>query len=87
MEETLTISQLDVDTIAWIRQEAQRTATPVEIIIRQLIYRGIEAERQKTHHQHYHDLDALAGTWSEAAAAEFRQSIEGFQQVDSTLWQ
>jgi hypothetical protein len=87
MEETLTVSQLDADTIAWIRQESQRTGTPVEVIIRQLIYRGLEVERQKSRPQRFHDLDALAGTWSAEDAADFHRAIEDFQQIDTTLWQ
>ncbi|UBF24490.1 type II toxin-antitoxin system ParD family antitoxin [Kovacikia minuta CCNUW1] len=37
--------------------------------------------------QTYHDLDALAGTWSDAAAAEFLSAIADFSHVDKELWQ
>lgn len=34
----------------------------------------------------YHDLDALAGTWSEADAAAFQAATTPFEQIDDTLW-
>lgn len=34
----------------------------------------------------YSDLDALAGTWSKAQAAEFDEAITPFGTVDQALW-
>jgi len=34
----------------------------------------------------YHDLDSLAGTWSEEDAAEFASATSDFEQVDQQLW-
>lgn len=42
MEYTLTISHLDTTTTTWIEQEALRTGTSIETIIRKLIYRGLD---------------------------------------------
>lgn len=87
MEQTLTISQLDSTTTEWLKQEAVRTGTSVEAVVRQLIYRGVEAERQKMQQQRYHDLDALFGTWSDEEADEFLQAVEDFNKIDTALWQ
>lgn len=87
MEPLLTLTQLDRTAAAWIEREAQRTGLPVETVIRQLIYRGLEVERQKEQPQRHHDLDALAGTWSIEEAAELHQAIADMEQIDSTLWQ
>jgi hypothetical protein len=57
---------------------------PVEVVARQLIYRGLEAENR---HKRYHDLDDLAGTWSPEEADEFRQAISDLNQIDRSLWQ
>ena len=35
---------------------------------------------------HYHDLDALAGTWSERDLREFEAAIEPLRKVDQQLW-
>jgi hypothetical protein len=87
MEESLTITQLDRTATEWIEQEAQRTGMPIEAVARQLIYRGLEVERQKVRQQRYHDLDALAGTWSAEEADEFRNAIADLNNIDQSLWQ
>ena len=33
-----------------------------------------------------HDLDSLAGSWSREEAEEFVGAIQGFEQVDLSLW-
>ena len=87
MREPLTITQLDHTVTEWIEQEAQRTGMPIEAVARRLIYRGLEVERQQARQQRYHDLDALAGTWSAEEADEFRNAIADLNQIDPTLWQ
>ncbi|MDQ2996090.1 MAG: hypothetical protein M3R61_03400 [Chloroflexota bacterium] len=77
MSEPLTITQLDHTATEWIEQEAQRTGMPIEAGARQLIYRGLEVERQ----QRYHGLDALAGTWSAEEANEFCHAIADLNQL------
>jgi hypothetical protein len=34
----------------------------------------------------FHDLDFLAGTWSEADAAEFDKATASLRKVDEELW-
>ena len=87
MDQPLTIAELDNTATEWIEQEAQRTGMPVEVIVRQLIYRGLEVERQKARRQRYHDLDALAGTWSAEEAEEFNHAVADFNQIDPSIWQ
>ena len=63
---SLTVSELDPATTAWIIQEAQRSGMSVEVVARRLIYRGLELEQKGAHQALVlrHELDALAGTWS-----------------------
>jgi hypothetical protein len=86
MEKSLTITDLDTTASAWIEQEAQRSGTPVEQVVRRLIYRGLEEEQRRAQRQRYHDLDALAGTWSAADADEFTQGTADFNQIDPAFW-
>ncbi|MBI4639366.1 MAG: hypothetical protein HY731_01660 [Candidatus Tectomicrobia bacterium] len=44
-------------------------------------------ERESSQLQVYHDLDSLAGTWSDEQASEFLNAIADFEQVDEKLWQ
>jgi spore germination cell wall hydrolase CwlJ-like protein len=85
MGEPLTITQLDPTATEWIEQEAQRTGLPIEAVARQLIYRGLEVERQQARRHRHYDLDALAGTWSEEEADEFRHAIADLNQIDPPL--
>jgi hypothetical protein len=64
MSNTL-VTQLDTASATWIEQKAQRTGLPIDVIVRQLIQRGIELERQQLRRERHHDLDSLAGTWSD----------------------
>ena len=34
----------------------------------------------------HNDLDALAGTWTAADAAEFERATAGFGEIDAALW-
>ncbi len=86
MAQALTISQLDRTVTGWIELEAQRTGMSVEMVLRRLIYRGLEAERQKAQQQRYHDLDSLAGTWSVEEGDEFRHAIANLEQIGANLW-
>ena len=48
-------------------------------VIKQIIAPEIE---DKVHH----DLDELAGTWSDQEAAEFMDSVSEFGKIDRELW-
>ena len=48
--------------------------------------REMDLDKKKAQFPIHHDLDHLAGTWSEEDAAEFDKATEIFQQVDEELW-
>jgi len=35
----------------------------------------------------FHDLDALAGTWTAAEAKAFAAAIQNFEEIDPAMWQ
>ena len=86
MDTYVKMPELDAATMAWIEAEAARSGEPVGNVVRRLIYRGLETERAAQPVVH-HDLDDLAGTWSEEEAAEFRRISDEFNRVDPTIWQ
>jgi hypothetical protein len=57
------------------------------MVVRNLIYRGIEVERERAQQTVHYDLDELAGTWDREDAAEFLEAVEDFAKVDPVLWQ
>lgn len=85
MEHSVVITQLDRATMAWMAQEAERTGLSIEAVAARLIYRGLEAENMQLGDGRHHDLDALAGTWSDEEADEFRQAIAGIESVCEKL--
>jgi hypothetical protein len=86
MNEPITINHLDDAAAEWIEEQAAQRGLDKEAIILQLIHRGIDREQKKAELPRYHDLDALAGTWSEEEAAEFERATASLRQVDEELW-
>ena len=75
------LRDLDTATLARIKSTARRQKLSVNRLI-------VETLRQ-----HYapgnrapDELDALAGTWSEAEADEFNAAIAPFGEIDRALW-
>jgi hypothetical protein len=87
MPRSIMIDDIDDATASWLMAEAKRQGVSVERVAGQLLQRGLEWERRRTALPTYHDLDALAGTWSEAEALAFLQAVADFEHVDPALWQ
>ena len=86
MSTNITIQELDEATAKWISEEAERRGVSVESVVLELIHKGINVAQESSQLQAYHDLDSLAGTWSEEQEAEFLHAIANFEQVDEKLW-
>ena len=87
MDTTLTIKNLDQPSMEWINQKAKLLGIDLEEVIVQLIHEQIESDEREPKLKQYHDLDSLAGTWSNEESEEFFQATENFNQVDESLWQ
>lgn len=79
----ISLTGIDDDTDRKLKQEARRKKVSVNALILELIRRGIGAT---TSRQVSHDLDTLAGTWSDGEAAEFLKSLADFERIDKELW-
>ena len=86
MATEITIHNLDDATAEWISREAQRRGISIESLVLDLIRKGISIDRESSQMQTCHDLDSLAGTWSEEEEREFLNAIADFEQVDEKLW-
>jgi len=87
MPRSITIEDVDDATVNWLTEEAGRRGVSVESVAGQLLQRGLAWERRRAALPTYHDLDALAGTWSADDAAAFLHAVASFEHVDLTLWQ
>ena len=77
----LSLRGLDATILARLKTDARRRKTSVNRTIIDLITRHFGQSDVA-----YSDLDALAGTWSKAAAAEFEDAIAPLGKVDQALW-
>lgn len=69
--------------MAVLKREAKRLGTSVNILILQMIERGLGL---KTRRVKYHDLDHLIGTWTSDDAKQFKESTKQFEKIDKELW-
>jgi hypothetical protein len=69
-----------------LEQESKRTGTSINGLIVQALrsFLGLSPHGAARVH---HDLDHLAGTWSESDAREFAEAVKGFEAVDAELWE
>ena len=70
----LSLRGLDAAVLARIKSDARRRKTSVNRTIIELLTRHFGRSGAQ-----YNDLDALAGTWSKAEAAEFDEAIAPFR--------
>ncbi len=73
------------ETMHILKEEAKKQDKSVNSIILHLINLELGFEPRKT--PIYHDLDFLAGTWSELDQDEFKQHTSDFEAIDKDLWQ
>lgn len=86
MGNPLTI-EVDPVTLEQLRNEARRRGVDVSDVALESLKRGLPTVRTAvTGGPPYHDLDAFAGTWSDAEANEFLAAIKDFGRIDPELW-
>lgn len=79
----LSIRGVEEDALQRIRAAAKQRRVSVNAYLVELIRRDAGLAPASSRH---HDLDALAGTWSDADASEFGVSQRDFGLVDPALW-
>ena len=79
------LQDLDQTIAEQVAQEAQRHHLNLNEFILSLLKLGL-LTWQQTEQPPYHDLDALAGTWSDEEADQFASTISDFSQIDESLW-
>jgi len=69
-----------------LEQESRRRGSSINSLVVEAIgaFLGVPGSGRR---RVYHDLDHLAGTWSEADAREFAKAVRGFDVVDGEMWE
>ncbi len=68
-----------------LKQEAEKQNISVNFLILKLIESGI-GYNHTIKRPTYHDLDALAGTWSAKDERKFIKNTKNFEKIDKNLW-
>lgn len=71
------------ELMALLKREAKRLHTSVNVLLLQIIERGLGFSREKVI---YRDLDHLAGSWSSVDEKNFQENTRAFEQIDKELW-
>jgi hypothetical protein len=82
---TLSLRGIDGELAEKLRKAAEKTGgslnkTVLEILRKSL---GLSSERRE---KVFHDLDDLAGTWSDEDWKKFKKATKHFEGIDKDLW-
>lgn len=83
---TLSIRGIEDQALAELKKRAALENVSVNTLVLQLIDQGLGRQAPKPALRRHSDLDALAGTWSAAEAAQFDAATQAFAQIDTALW-
>jgi hypothetical protein len=87
MGATITITNLDPATLHRLESEARRRGVDVATVAGELLRAAVPpAVAPVGNGQTFHDLDGLAGTWSDDDARSFDAAVADFARVDGDLW-
>ena len=73
------------DVMLLLKKEAAKQKVSVNSLILETIERELGVSR-RTKKTVYHDLDSLAGTWSDKDKKTFDERIKSFETIDQELW-
>jgi len=83
---SITIDDMDGKILERLRAEAERRGVDIGTVVRELLNEALGPVTKETSTAPHHDLDALAGTWSDEEADSFLSTIADFDRVDEDLW-
>jgi plasmid stability protein len=82
----ISVRGIDDETASRLKAEAARQATSVNALVVRLLRRGVGLRPEGPRIPVHHDLDRLAGTWSEEDYREFMDTQRDFSAIDDELW-
>jgi hypothetical protein len=81
----MTLRGLSDEEAEKLRGEAKRRGVSLNALLLLLLREAAGFER-RPRRPIYHDLDALAGTWSEEEAARFSAAVADTERIDEEMW-
>ena len=86
MTASLIIDNLDTDILERLSYEALRRGIEVKALAREILRDKLDSLVTPHASDTYHDLDILAGTWSEEESAFFLEAVTQMRQNNEELW-
>ncbi len=70
-----------------IRKKAKKQGLSINKALVQILEEHLGEKKTQAGKHRFHDLDALAGSWTEEDAIAFDQTLAQQRAIDLTLWQ
>jgi hypothetical protein len=86
MADSITLHEIPFETMQLLQEESLRQGIDIETMVHIYIKQGLPISNRHNESSAIHDLDALAGTWSESDFEEFSRTVADFSIVDEDLW-
>ena len=83
---TMTVRGIDTEVAKLLKDQANSEGISVNALLLKMVKESLGVEK-KRRTKIYHDLDHLAGTWSEKDLKEFRKNVEDLEKVDKEIWE
>jgi hypothetical protein len=83
----LTVRGLDEDLDQALKREAEEQGLSVNRFVVRVLREAVGLYLNPVDTREFHDLDHLAGTWSETDAEELDNALDEQRQIDKSLWQ
>lgn len=84
--ETVTIENLDTETLRQLHEEAGRCGLDIGTVAGRLLKESLRRRKGTPPDRSCRGLEALAGTWSNEEAEAFLSVIADFNKIDRELW-
>jgi hypothetical protein len=83
---TITLRNLPPEVAKTVQQRAKKKKTSVNKAVIELLEESVGDKVKKKEKARYHDLDHLAGSWTEEEADAFDKIVKSFRTIDRDLW-
>ena len=83
----ITLRKLPPELVKTIRQKAEEKGMSINKAVISLLEEGTGLrDKKKGNKPIYHDLDALAGSWTKEEALEFEKALTLQRAIDPEMW-
>lgn len=82
---TLSLRGIDEELAENLKKTAKKTGTSLNKTVLEILRKSVGVNSKKREVV-YHDLDDLAGTWTESDWEQFKKATKQFGAIDKDLW-